>query len=77
VRGVHGNIGVVQEALGGQAVIGVIGAAEPDVGGGLAVLLLDLGGNLTGGQALIGGLDAVELLEVLAGSSKIFLLEEP
>ena len=74
VRGIHGNIGVVQEALGSQTVIGVIGAAEPDVGGGLAVLLLDLGGNLTGGQALIGGFDAVELLEVLAGGGEVFLL---
>jgi hypothetical protein len=74
VGGVHGHVGIVQEALGSQAVIGVVGAAEPHVGRGISVLFLDLGGNLAGGQALVGGLDAVELLEVLAGRGEVVLL---
>ena len=68
VSGVDGVIGL-QQALGGDDIVGVGRAAEPDVGGGIAVLLFDLGLHLTGGQTLVSGFDAVELLEVLAGES--------
>ncbi len=73
VGGVDGRVGL-QQALGRYHVVGVGGAAEPDVGGGIAVLLLDLGLDLAGGQALEGGLDAVHLLKLLAGGGQVLLL---
>ena len=64
----------LQQAFRGAHVVGIGGAAEPDIGGGVAVLFFDLGLHLTGGQTLIGGLDAEQLLEVLAGSGQILFL---
>ena len=48
VRGVFGNIAVVEQAFGRGGVIGVVGAAEPDVGRGFAVLFFDLGRHFAG-----------------------------
>ena len=73
VGSVNGLIGL-QQALGSGIVIGVVRAAEPDVGRGLAILFFDLGRHFAGGQALEARLDAIELLEVLAGSGQIGLL---
>ena len=73
VRGVLGLIGL-QQALGSADIVRIGGAAEPHVGGGVAVFFLDLGLDLAGGQALEGGLDAKDLLEVGAGGGQILLL---
>ena len=73
VGGVGGLVGL-EQALGGHDVIGVGGAAKPDVAGGVAVLLLDLGLDLTGGEALVLDLDAKDLLEVVAGGGEVVLL---
>ena len=73
VRGVDSRIGL-QQAFRRADIVRISGAAEPDVSGGVAVLLLDLGLHLAGGQTLEGGLDAEQLLEVLAGSGQILLL---
>ena len=74
VLGVLGYIAVIQEALGSQRIIGIVGAAEPYVGRGLAVFFLDLGGNLVGGQALRFHLDAEHLFELVAGGFHIEFL---
>lgn len=63
-----------EQVLGSGHVVGVGGAAEPDVAGGVALLLLDLGLDLTGGEALVLDVDAVELLEVVAGGGEVVLL---
>ena len=73
VGSVLGLVGF-QQTLGSDDVVGVGGAAEPDVSGRIAVLFLDLGLNLTGGQALILHLDAVQLLEMLAGGCQVLFL---
>ena len=73
VGSVNSRIGL-QQAFRRAHVVGIGGAAEPDIGGGVAVLFFDLGLHLTGGQTLIGGLDAEQLLEVLAGSGQILFL---
>ena len=63
-----------QQALSSDDVVGVGGAAKPGVSGRIAVFFLDLGLNLTGGQALILNLDAVQLFKVSAGSCQIVFL---
>ena len=73
VGGVLGLIGL-QQPLGGGHIVGVGSAAKPDVGGGVAALFLNLGLDLASGQALEGGLDAVKLLELLAGSGQVLFL---
>ena len=73
VGGVDSGIGL-QQPFCGHYIVGIGGAAKPDIGGGVAVLLLNLGLDLTGGQALESGLDTVELLELLAGGGQILLL---
>ena len=73
VGGVGGRIGL-QQTFRSADVVRIGGAAEPDVSGGIAVLLLDLGLHLTGGQTLCVDLDAEQLLEVLAGSGQILFL---
>ena len=73
VGGVGGLVGL-EQALGGHDVVGVGGAAKPDVAGGVAVLLLDLGLDLAGGEALVLDLDAKDLLEVVAGGGEVVLL---
>ena len=72
---VGGVLGLVslEQTLCRDDVVRVGRAAKPDVSGRIAVLFLYLGLHLTGGQTLIGSLDAVELLEVLAGGCEIFL----
>ena len=73
VRGVLRLIGL-EQTLGRADVVGIGRAAEPDVGRRIAVLFLDLGLHLTGGQTLILDLDAVHLLEVLTGGGEVLLL---
>jgi len=73
VGSVLGLVGF-QQALSSDNVVGVGGAAEPGVSGRIAVFFLDLGLNLTGGQALILDLDAVQLFKVSAGSCQIVFL---
>ena len=73
VAGVLGLHDLEQALLGGH-VVRIGGAAEPHVAGRLAALLLDLGKYLLGGQTLVGGLDAVELLEVATSRLAVVLL---
>ena len=73
VAGVCGLVGL-EQALGGHDVVRVGGAAEPDVTGGVAVLLLNFGLDLARGEALVLDLDAKDLLEVVAGGRKVVLL---
>ena len=69
-----GGVISLQQTLGSTDVVRIGGAAEPDVGGRIAVLLLDLALHLAGGQALERGLDAEQILEVLARGGQILLL---
>ena len=69
-----GGVISLQQTLGSADVVRIGGAAEPDVGGRIAVLLLDLALHLAGGQALERGLDAEQILEVLARGGQILLL---
>ncbi len=71
--GVLGLVGL-EDALSHGNVVRVGGAAKPDVGRGVAVLLLDLGLDLARREALVGGLNAKELLEVLRTGSHVLLL---
>ena len=73
VGSVVGLVGL-EQALGSRDVVGIGGAAEPDVAGRVAVLLLDLCLDLAGGEALVLDLDTVELLEVVAGGGEVVLL---
>ena len=73
VGGVGGIISL-QQTLGSADIVRIGGAAEPHVGGRIAVLLLHLALHLTGGQALERGLDAEQILEVLARGGQILLL---
>ncbi len=73
VGGVGGVVGL-EQALAHSNVIRIGGAAKPDVGGGVAVLLLDLGLDLAGREALVLDVDAGELLEVVAGGGEVILL---
>ena len=73
VAGVLGLVGL-QQALGHGLVVGIGGAAEPHVGAGVAVFLLDLGGNLARRQALTVDGDAEEFLELVAGGVEVGFL---
>ena len=64
----------LEQALARNDIVRIGGAAEPDVCGRIAVLFLDLSLDFTGGQTLILYLDAVQLLEILAGCCQVILL---
>ena len=70
VGGVLGFVGF-QQTLGSGLVVGVGGAAEPYVGGRVAVFFFDLGGHFAGGQALAVHLDAVQFFELIAGGVQV------
>ena len=74
VGGVRRNVAVVKKTVSRGGVIGVVRAAEPNVSGGLAVLLGYLGGDFAGGKTLICSLYAVEFLELVAGGGEVVLL---
>ena len=63
-----------QQAFSGADVVGIGGAAEPDVTGGIAGFFLDLGLDFAGGQTLILHFDAVQLLELLTGHCQVLFL---
>ena len=71
--GVLGGVRLKQVFFG-EDVVGIGRAAEPDVGGGVAVLFFDLRLHLTGGQTLVVNLDAVQFLEMLAGGGEVLFL---
>ena len=69
-----GRRGLHEQAIIRSLHIGGAAAAEPDVRGGMAVLLLDLGEDLAAAQALPAGGDAEELSELVARGDDVGLL---
>ena len=70
VGGILGFISFQQSVLG-CFIVGIVGAAEPDISGGAALFFGDLHLNLTGAQTLIVDFDVIQFFELLAGRDQV------